>query len=75
MLYKKITELNDKLKCQVDVLMDIIIMVLQMSKKAESPVRYREATQLCGLEEQLQRQRESRDNRPLPSEQDLARSA
>ncbi|XP_063858635.1 dynein axonemal heavy chain 3-like isoform X1 [Scylla paramamosain] len=45
----------------------------KMSKKAEGPVRYREATRLCGLEEQLQRQRESRANRPLPSEQDLAR--
>ncbi|KAK8388756.1 hypothetical protein O3P69_020635 [Scylla paramamosain] len=43
----------------------------KMSKKAEGPVRYREATRLCGLEEQLQRQRESRANRPLPSEQDL----
>ena len=49
------------------------IILLQMSKKTKGPVKYREATQLCGLEEQLQRQRESRAHQPLPSEQDLNR--
>ncbi|XP_042864707.1 uncharacterized protein LOC122248638 [Penaeus japonicus] len=46
----------------------------KVSKKVSLPVKYREASQLSGLEDQLQEQREERARRPLPSEEDLARS-
>ncbi|XP_050716714.1 dynein axonemal heavy chain 3-like isoform X3 [Eriocheir sinensis] len=45
----------------------------KLNKKVKGAVRYKEATQLCGLEEQLQRQKEARAHQPLPSEQDLGR--
>lgn len=35
--------------------------------------KYREATELCGLEQQLEQQRAARARLPCPSPQDLAR--
>ncbi|XP_047469580.1 dynein axonemal heavy chain 3-like [Penaeus chinensis] len=51
------------------------ITVTAATKRASPAVRYREASQLCGLEDQLHEQREARARRPLPSEHDLARYA